>query len=121
MPILNFTNPIYLIAAIVIFVLCIYLARNFKTNTVPCIMLLAFLTILVVHVVELTQANSADVVSVLAKNIVIDEAFTFVSFLSFLWLDKIQVETRAKGKKSDKTKLEDKTVKDGLDLLWKKV
>lgn len=118
MPLIDFTQPYYLIAAVVVFVLCIYLGRNQKTNTVPCLMLLVFLAIIAGHTIELTSALSANFVSTLAKNIIIDEAFIFASFLSFLWLDKIQID--ANKKKKGKKKAEP-TIKDGLDFLWKKV
>ncbi len=127
MPIIDFTQPLYLIAAVTLFLLCLYLARNNKTNTVPCIMLFSFLTILVGHTIELVNGGT---VSTLATCIVVDEAFTFVSFLTFLWLDRIQVEEKKKAskgkkkstKKDKKEKLDDVVIEDdGLDILWKKV
>lgn len=127
MPIIDFTQPFFLAAALVLFLLCLYLARNNKTNTVPCIMLFCFLTLLVGHTIELVNGGN---VSTLATCIVVDEAFTFVSFLSFLWLDRIQVEEKKKAskgkkkstKKDKKEKLDDVVIEDdGLDILWKKV
>lgn len=126
MPIIDFTQPFYLIAAVVLFLLCLYLGRNNKTNTVTCVMLLSFLTILVCHTIELANCTF-EYVNVLATCILIDELFVLVSFLSFLWLDKIQVEAmkankaNKKNKKDSKEKLEDKVIEDGLDVLWKKV
>ena len=124
MPIIDFTQPFYLIAAVVLFLLCLYLARNNKSNTVTCIMLLCFLAILVCHTVELTYAT-LEYVDTLATCILVDEIFTLISFLAFLWTDKIQAEVMKKnaksGKKNKKERLEDKTVEDGLDILWKKV
>ena len=118
MPIIDLTKPYYLLAAVVIFVLCLYLGRNMKTNTVPCLVLLVFLTIIVGHTIELTSALSANFISTLAKNIIIDEAFIFASFLSFLWVDKIQIDANKKKKGKKKS---EPTIKDGLDFLWKKV
>ena len=118
MPLMDFTQSYFLIIALILFVLCLFLARNFKTNTVPCIMLLVFCAILVGHTIELANAPQ-EIVETISKCIVIDEAFIFISFLSFLWLDKIQIEDRAK--KKGKNAKEEKTVKDGLDFLWKKV
>ena len=124
MPIINFTEPFYLLTAIVLFVLCLFLGRNNKSNTVPCIMLLTFLAILVGHSIELTGAATSEEVAALTKCFAIDEAFIFISFLSFLWTDRIQIEKKekaSKGKKTKDVKPEDKTYKDGLDFLWKKV
>lgn len=122
MPIIDFTSPIMEIVALVLFLLCLFLGKNSKSNTPICIALLCFLTILVGHTIEITQTADTDVVLKLIKCVVVDETFTFVSFLSFLWLDKIQVEEgKKKGSKDGKKKIEDKTVEDGLDLFWKKV
>ena len=117
MPIIDFTNPFYSFITIILFVLCIYLAKNQKTNTVPCIMLLAFLTILVGHTIELANIKDLANITILSKNIVIDEAFTFASYLAFLWLDRIQIDASKKKKGNKK----DQTIEDGLDFLWKKV
>ncbi len=127
MPIIDFTQPFYLVAAITLFLLCLYLGRNNKTNTIPCIMLFCFLTLLVGHTIELV--NTAEI-STLATCIVVDEAFVFISFLTFLWLDRVQVEEKKKAskgkkkstKKDKKEKLDDVVIEDdGLDVLWKKV
>lgn len=127
MPVIDFTQPFYLIAAIVLFLLCLYLARNNRSNTVACIMLLAFVTLLVGHTIELANA-SGEVIKTLAICILVDEIFTFISFLSFLWVDRIEVDHKKKSKKSKKEpkdsieKLESKVIEDdGLDTLWKKV
>lgn len=127
MPVIDFTKPLYLIVAIVLFLLCLYLGRNTKKNTVPCIMLFCFLSLLVGHTIELINVDD---ISTIAKCIVIDEAFTFASFLVFLWLDRVQVEEKKKSskgkkksnKKGEKEKLNDVVIEDdGLDVLWKKV
>lgn len=123
MPFIDFTDPFYLIVALALFLLCLYLARNNKSNTVTCIMLLCFVTLLVAHTIELANAPY-QLVSTLAVCLLWDEIFTFVSFLSFLWTDNIEVQskkTKKSKKKSGKAKVEDKVVKDGLDILWKKV
>lgn len=120
MPIIDFTNPFYLISALILFVLCVYLAKSNKSNTVPCIMLLTFLTILVGHTIELSLAKASSQAVVLTICVVIDEAFTFASFLSFLWMDKVQVDASVKTN-SKKGKREIIIKDDGLDILWKQV
>ena len=131
MPIINFTNPIHVVVALVLVLLCAFLAQQYKKNTIPCIVLLVFLAILVGHTIELSAvSNSADIMP-FAVSIAVDEIFIFVSFLFFIWLDRIQVEaaktTKDKktksGKKDKKTgKVDDKVIEDdGLDVLWKKV
>lgn len=125
MPIIDFTNPIYVVVALVLVLLCAFLANQYKKNTIPCIVLLVFLAILVGHTIELASITNTANISAFAISIAIDEVFIFVSFLMFIWLDKIQVETKktTKGKKSTKSdKKEEKVIeKDGLDVLWKKL
>lgn len=122
MPIIDFTSPMMEIVALVLFLLCLFLGKNSKSNTPICIVLLCFLTILVGHTIEMTQTADTDVILKLVKCVTVDEAFTFVSFLSFLWLDKIEIEEEKKQKSGNgKIKIEDKTIEDGLDLFWKKV
>lgn len=122
MPIIDFTSPMMEIVALVLFLLCLFLGKNSKSNTSICIVLLCFLTILVGHTIEMTQTADTDVILKLVKCVTVDETFTFVSFLSFLWLDKIEIEEEKKQKSGNgKMKIEDKTVEDGLDLFWKKV
>ncbi len=131
MPIINFTNPIHVVVALVLVLLCAFLAQQYKKNTIPCIVLLVFLTILVGHTIELSAVSNAADIMPFAVSIAVDEIFIFVSFLFFIWLDRIQVEaaktTKDKktksGKKDKKTgKVDDKVIEDdGLDVLWKKV
>lgn len=120
MPLIDFTNPFYAVSTLVLVVLCIILAKNNKSNTIPCIMLLCFLTILVGHTIELATAVTSEQIVTIAACVLVDEAYTFTSFLAFLWTDKMQVEKMAKSKKKS-NKLSDKAVEDGLDFLWKKV
>ena len=131
MPIINFTNPIHVVVALVLVLLCAFLAQQYKKNTIPCIVLLVFLAILVGHTIELSAVSNAADIMPFTVSIAVDEIFIFVSFLFFIWLDRIQVEaaktTKDKktksGKKDKKTgKVDDKVIEDdGLDVLWKKV
>ena len=125
MPIIDFTNIFYLVCALVLFVLCTYLARTNKSNTIPCIMLLSFLAILVGHTIELAVSPAA-LIAKLTVCVVVDEAFTFVSFLLFLWMDKLQVDTmlKTKGKKGSAKVSDTREIiikDDGLDILWRQI
>ncbi len=131
MPIINFTNPIHVVVALVLVLLCAFLAEQYKKNTIPCLVLLVFLAILVGHTIELSALSSTADIMPFAVSIAVDEIFIFVSFLFFIWLDRIQVETAKttkdkktkSGKKGQKSeKVDDKVIeKDGLDVLFKKV
>ena len=131
MPIINFTNPIHVVVALVLVLLCAFLAEQYKKNTIPCLVLLVFLAILVGHTIELSTLSDVANITPFAVSIAVDEIFIFVSFLFFIWLDRIQVETAKttkdkktkSGKKGQKSeKVDDKVIeKDGLDVLFKKV
>ena len=127
MPIINFANPIHVVVALVLVLLCAFLAQQYKKNTIPCVVLLVFLAILVGHTIELSALNDVADITPFAVSIAVDEIFIFISFLFFIWLDKIQIEatktTKGKKTKSDKKDKADEKVieKDGLDVLWKKV
>lgn len=126
MPIINFSNPIYVVVALVLVLLCAFLAQQYKKNTIPCIALLVFLAILVGHTIELSALTDTANLLSFAVSIAVDEIFIFISFLTFLWLDKIQIETKKvtttkKSNKKESNKEEKVIEKDGLDVLWKKV
>ncbi len=124
MPIINFTNPIHVVVALVLVLLCAFLAQQYKKNTIPCIVLLVFLAILVGHTIELSAINDVTSITPFAVSIAVDEIFIFISFLFFIWLDRIQVEASksVKDKKTKSSKKDEKVIeKDGLDVLWKKV
>lgn len=122
MPLINLADPFNVLIALILFLLCLFLSRSNKKNTAMCIFLLVFLTILVGHTIEMSLAVTSSLITLLAKCIFIDEVFVFVSFLSFIWVDRIQIEEdkkRKSGKK--KSKKGDKIIEDDLDILWKKV
>ena len=103
MPIINFANPIHVVVALVLVLLCAFLAQQYKKNTIPCVVLLVFLAILVGHTIELSALNDVADITPFAVSIAVDEIFIFVSFLFFIWLDKIQIEA-TKTNKNKKTK-----------------
>lgn len=122
MPIIDFTNPIYVIAALALLLLCSFLGNQSKKNTLPCIVLLVFLTILIGHTIELSVLDGAADIFAFAVSIAVDEIFIFVSFLMFMWLDRIQIEAQKNTKKGKNAKSAEKIIEnDGLDVLWKKL
>lgn len=123
MPLINLADPFNVLLALILFLLCLILSKSNKKNTAMCVFLLAFLAILVGHTIEMTLASTSLGVTTLAKCIFIDEVFIFVSFLAFIWTDRMQIEENKKKKqgKKNSNKKEDKVIKDDLDILWKKV
>lgn len=127
-PIINYTDPFYLVCGLALFVLLIFLSNKSKKNTIPCIMLLCFLTILVGHTVESNFSTNLDQIRIISRNLILDELFVLGSFLVFLRLDHIQVTNGTSKKKTKKNGIgyikgiDEKIIKDdGLDTLWKDV
>ena len=112
MPIINLSNPFNILVALILYILVLYLAREIKRSNVTCIMLLAFLTIIVGHCIEyvMIQDPTGVITSTLANCIAVDFVFTFLSFIAYLWMD--DVETKDKKLKS---------IDNSLDWFWKKV
>ena len=111
-PLINFTNPLSIILALILFVLVILLAKETKKSIFPCIMLGIFLTILIGHAIEFyfIDASIEGAVTTIAFCIAVDFAFILISFFSYLWIDDI--ETKAIKKKS---------IDNSLDWFWSKV
>lgn len=119
---INFTDPFYVLIALILFVLIVFLSRNTKSNTAPAIELLIYLFILTIHTVELiVSSNDSNVVISLTKCITIDEVFIFISFLNLLWADRLQIEKEKKSKGKGKKGKVEKSFEDGLDTMFKKV
>lgn len=112
MPIINLSNPFNILVALILYILIVFLAKEIKRSNVTCIMLLAFLTIIVGHCVEfvMVQDPTGAITKTLANCIAVDFVFTFLSFIAYLWMD--DVETKDKKLKS---------IDNSLDWFWKKV
>ena len=108
----NFTNPIQVLVAIVLFVLVLYLGRETKKSLVVGIMLFCFIAILLGHTIEfMTVAQSNEVIyKAVTTSATLDLVFIFLSFISYLWVDDIEVKA---GKK--------KSIDNSLEWFWNKV
>ena len=112
MPIINLSNPFNILVALILYILILFLAKEIKRSNVTCIMLLAFLTIIVGHCIEfvMVQDPTGVITSTLANCIAVDFVFTFLSFIAYLWMDDVETKDR---------KL--KSIDNSLDWFWKKV
>ena len=112
MPIINLSNPFNILVALILYILILFLAKEIKRSNVTCIMLLAFLTIIVGHCIEfvMVQDPTGVITSTLANCIAVDFVFTFLSFIAYLWIDDVEAKDR---------KL--KSIDNSLDWFWKKV
>ena len=95
MPMINFSEPLPLLTAVLLFVLVLWFAKQSKKSIITGIMLFVFVSMLIGHTLEFTIGNPpADVIST----------------ISYLWIDDI--EAKAKKKKS---------IDNSLDWFWSKV
>ena len=112
MPIIDFSQPLNVLVALILFLLVLFLAKEIKRSNVTCIMLLAFLTIIVGHCIEyvIVQDPTGAILKTLSNCIAVDFVFIFLSFIAYLWMDDVE----SKDKKI-------KSVDNSLDWFWKKV
>ena len=112
MPMINFTNPLTLLVATLIFVLVLILAKETKRSVITAILLFVFVGLLIAHVVVFTTSSNLtqDTVSDLIVTMVFDLIFVLISFISYLWIDDIEAKA---GKK--------KSIDNSLDWFWNKV
>ncbi len=112
MPIFDLSNPQNVLIALVLFVLVVFLAREIKRSNVTCIMLLAFLTLIVGHCIEYIAVDdpTGEIISTIANCIAVDFVFVLLSFIAYLWTDGIESKER-----------KIKSVDNSLEWFWKKV
>ena len=112
MPMINFTNPLTLLIATLIFVLVLILAKETKKSFITAIMLFVFVGLLVAHAIVFTTSSNLaeDVVSDLIVTMVFDLIFVLISFFSYLWVDDIEAKLKKK-----------KSIDDSLDWFWGKI
>lgn len=112
MPIIDLSQPLNVLVALILFLLVLFLAKEIKRSNVTAIMLLTFLTIIVGHCIEyvIVQDPTGEVLKTLSNCIAVDFVFIFLSFIAFLWMDDVE----SKDKKI-------KSIDNSLDWFWKKV
>ena len=112
MPIVDLSNPLNILVAVILYVLVLFLSKEIKRSNISCIMLIAFLTLIAGHCIEYVMANdpTGQLTSTLANCIAVDFVFIFLSFVGYLWMDDVE----AKDKKI-------KSIDNSLDWFWKKV
>lgn len=112
MPFINFSNPTAILIGVILFLLVLYLARETKKAWIIGIMLFVFLGLLVGHTVEFATIarESEEIYNSLLASAIMDLIFIFLSFITYLWVDDIEVK---EGKK--------KSIDNSLDWFWNKV
>ena len=106
---IDITNVVTLLFLLLGTVLLIFLGHHLKKSFITAVPLFAFLALLILHVFQL-MTLSADYNANLSWCIVLDLAFIFITFISYLWIDDI--EAKATNKKS---------IDNSLEWFWKEV
>ena len=112
MPIINFTNPVAVFIAVIIFILVLYLAKESKKAWITGALLFGFITLLLFHTVEFITmgSKSQEIYNAIVSSATIDLVFVFLSFISYLWIDDLRAK---EGKR--------KSIDNSLDWFWNKV
>ena len=112
MPMINFTNPVTLLIATLLFVLVLILSKETKKSAIIAVLLFVFVGLLVAHTILLTTGTDVteEVRSNLIFTMVIDLVFILISFIGYLWIDDID----AKYKKKE-------SIDNSLDWFWQKI
>ena len=110
MYIVNLSDPLTIVGALMLTLLFIILGKEFKKSLLPAISLFLFLILLVIHTYQSTVLTDVAYKSMVTVSMCVDACMIFLSYISYLWVDDI--ETREKHKKS---------IDNSLDWFWKKI
>jgi len=92
--IVDITNWITLLLLLIGTVLLVFLGHELKKSYIIAIPLFVFLLLLVSHVIQLMTLSIeySYMSSTLTWCIILDFAFIFVSFISYLWIDDLEAK-----------------------------
>ncbi len=110
--IFDISNPFTLLLMLAATILLIFLSQEIKKSYISGIVLFSYITLLVVHVLQLVTLSEdlKYLMSVLTRCIAIDFVFILISFFSYLWVDDIEAK-----------KMGIKSIDNSLDWFWKNV
>ncbi len=109
MPMINFSKPMTLLIATILFVLVVLLAKETKKSSITAVMLFVFVAMLIVHTIIYLTGNAENVSSIIFT-VIFDLIFVLISFISNLWIDDIEAKEKKK-----------KSIDDSLNWFWEKV
>lgn len=109
---INITSPYILISILLITILLIFLAQDLKRSCITLIPLVAFVILLITHVLQLITLSTEFMYlkQQISWNIALDFVFIFVTYFAYLWVDDIESKTTGK-----------KSISNCLKWLWKKI
>lgn len=108
----NLTDPFWVFMFLILTLCFICLGWREKNSIIALIPLVAFLIILVSHFLQTTllAQNYADAMDKISKSMIWDFLFILLSYLSYLWVDELEVKYKNK-----------KSIDNGLSWFWKEV
>jgi len=110
MYILNLSEPLTIIGALMITLLFIILGKELKKSMLPAIPLFVFLILLVIHTFQTTILIETAYKLIVTRSIIADAVMVFLSYISYLWIDDIETKQKAQ-----------KSIDNSLEWFWKKV
>ena len=110
MPILDLTDPLALLAAVLIYAFFMILGKEFKKSALPAISLFLFLTTLSIYGVQFLLVTAAVDKALIISSIGYNAVRIFLSYISYLWVYDIEAKEK-----------QIKSIDNSLDWFWNKV
>lgn len=107
---LNTIEPLTTLLLVAASVLLIFLGKEIKKPIAPAIVLIGFLTILVIHAVQLFIPSYEELYVTIRYCMAFELTMILVAFLSYLWVDDIASKFYKK-----------KSIDNSLDWFWKQI
>ena len=108
----DLTNPLTLLLVVMATALLIFLGQEIKRSSVAIVPLIAFLGLLIIHVVQVSSLGTelAYLASKIYKCIALDLLLILVTFFAYLWVDDLEAK-----------KNNIKSIDSSLDWFWKEI
>ena len=110
MYILNLSNPLVLLAGLLIYIVLITLGKEFKKSALPAASLTVFLLALLVYGIQLAFVGTEIERQLIMRCVGYDAILIFLSYISYLWIDDLEAKERNL-----------KSIDNSLDWFWNKV
>ena len=110
--IFDLTNPLTLLLVVLATALLIFLGQEIKRSSIAIIPLIAFLGLLIIHVVQVSTLSEefSNLAGTIYKCIALDFLFILITFFSYLWVDDLEAR-----------KNNIRSIDNSLDWFWKEI
>ncbi len=108
----DLTNPLTLLLVVMATALLIFLGQEIKRSSVAIVPLIAFLGLLIIHVVQVSSLGTelAYLSGKIYKCIALDLLLILITFFAYLWVDDLEAK-----------KNNIKSIDSSLDWFWKEL